>query len=100
MNALKELVDLLGEKNVEHLQERIVEIITARVENDLEQWEEYIFCPENYEEFFDACFDKAKNNVEERIVGELEKRILQAYKTAVVNEGEFYKKGANKNGKV
>lgn len=99
MSALKELVDLLGEKNAEHLQERIVEIIIARIESDLEQWDEYIFCPESYEKFYDACFEEAKNNVRKQIVGRIEEQLFSAYRKALQDETEFVK-GGNENGKV
>lgn len=65
IKSLVELKDLLGEKNVEHLQERIVDIICSRIEKDIEDYDKYIFFPPDYDDFFDECFQTAMKKNQE-----------------------------------
>ena len=99
MNSLEELVALLGEKNVEELQKQIVNIIINRIADDVSDWQEYIFEPDRYKEFFDDCFEKATERIKNAIVGEMSERMMNALFAAWRN-GNNGLKGGNENGEV
>lgn len=88
MNGLKELIELLGEKNVERLRERIVDIIIDRIKEDLEDWDEYLLNPDDYKSFFSDCFEEAKNSTQNQITNQMKKRILNACKDIWESDGE------------
>lgn len=78
IKSLVELKDLLGEKNVERLQERIVDIICSRIENDLEDYDKYIFFPPDYDSFFDECFQTAMKKTKKLLVEKMQDKILNS----------------------
>lgn len=99
MNSLEELVGFLGEKNVENLQKQITEMIISHIEEDMSDWQEYIFEPERYRDFFDDCFEKAAKSIEQQVVGKMRDRMLGAYFAAWKDENNDLK-GGNENGEV
>lgn len=78
MEGIIKLVELLGEKNVERLKERIVHIIGDRIEKELDSWGDFIFYPPDYEDFFNSCFETATKKVKKRMVEKMENQILEA----------------------
>ncbi len=78
IKSLTELVGLLGEKNVERLQERIVDLICARVEDDLNNCDELIYCPEDFEDFFSSCVEAAKKKVKKQVTETIQNKLLDA----------------------
>ena len=75
------LGSLLGEENVENIQERISNMIVERIQSDIDVYDQYIFYPPDYQEFFDECFEEAKNKVKETIVQKMYDDMMKAYKS-------------------
>lgn len=78
INPLAEIKDLLGEKNVERLQERIVDMICNRIAADLEDYDKYIFFPPDYDSFFDECFQTAMKKTKKLLVEKMQNEILNS----------------------
>ncbi len=78
IKSITELIGLLGEKNVERLQERIVDLICARVEDDLDDYDQYIFCPGYFEDFFSDCAEAAKKKVKKQVTEKIQNKLLEA----------------------
>ncbi len=78
IKSITELIGLLGKKNVERLQDRIVDLICARVEDDLDDFDEYIFCPGYFEDFFSDCAEAAKKKAKKQITEKIQNKLLDA----------------------
>ncbi len=78
IKSITELIGLLGEKNVDRLQERIVDIICARVEDDLENFDKFIFWPEEFEDFFSDCAEAAKKKIKKQVTETIQNKLLDA----------------------
>lgn len=78
---IDKLTDLLGTENTEALKKRIAYMIGDRIQEDLEQYDKYIFYPPDYQGFFDECFEEAKTMVKEAIVQKLYGDMMNAYQT-------------------
>jgi hypothetical protein len=74
------LKDLLGAENAEELKKRIVNDIASRIRSDINNWDEYVFYPPDFQEFFDECFKEAQAMVKETIVNKLYNDMMNAYK--------------------
>ena len=63
INEIKEIspiIELLGEKRVEELKDKICEVIIDRVKNDLELWDRYICYPPDFNYVFDEAYEDVK----------------------------------------
>lgn len=78
---IDKLADLLGTENTAALQKRITGMIGDRIQNDMNDFDQYIFYPPDYNEFFDECFEEAKAKVKETIVEKLYNDMMNAYQT-------------------
>ena len=78
---IDKLADLIGVENTEELKKRIAGIIGDRIQEDMENFDEYIFWPPDYQDFFDECFKEAQEKVKETIVSKLYDDMMNAYRT-------------------
>lgn len=78
---IDKLTDLLDAENTEALKNRITGMIGDRIKSDIDSFDEYIFYPPDYQEFFDECFEEAKVKVKETIAQKLYDDMMNAYQT-------------------
>lgn len=78
MQSITELINLLGEKNIERLQERIIDIICNRIEDDINHYDRYIFYPPDYDNFFGECYTIAMKKTKKQLIEKMQEQILNS----------------------
>ena len=73
------LADLIGAENTNNLKARIAMIIGNRIRDDINSFDQYIFYPPDFQDFFDECFEEAKALAKETIVKKLYDDMMNAY---------------------
>lgn len=73
------LTELLGAKRVDDLKDKICELIINRIDSDLEDYQDYIFCPEEItaiaEEALDEVRDKIKKKFKKKYLEDAEQAL-------------------------
>ena len=73
------LADLIGAENTNSLKARIAMMIGNRIRDDINSFDQYIFYPSDFQDFFDECFEEAKALAKETIVKKLYDNMMNAY---------------------
>lgn len=73
---LSALEILLGKDNVEDVRKGIVNLIIDRVEKDIESYDYYLFCPDDYQSTIAKAFEK------------IEKRLVKMYSDAALESAQ------------
>lgn len=73
----KEIVTLLGEKNIEKVKIGITNLILKGVENDIETWDSYLFYPPDMESIIEEAIEECKEEVKKILKEEMLKRAMQ-----------------------
>lgn len=78
MENLHGLIDVLGKKNAERLRDSITDLIIDRIQEDLNNWNEFIFYPPDYKDFFESCFEAATKRVKKQLIEKMTTQMLEA----------------------
>lgn len=81
INEITPIVELLGEKRVEELKDRICDVIIKRVEEDFDAWERYICYPPD----FNYIFDEAYESIEKKLKKMYVDKVLEVAQKTVEN---------------
>lgn len=76
---LGKLIELLGEDNVQKIEDGITEMILEGIKDDIiNNREEYIINPDDISEFAECCKQKAFAKIEDEVIKEMETKMRKA----------------------
>lgn len=78
------LTELLGAKRVGDLKDKICELIINRIDSDLEDYQDYLFAPEN----ITAIAEEALDEVRDKIKRKFKKKYFEVAEQALRKKGE------------
>ena len=78
------LTELLGAKRVDDLKDKICELIINRIDSDLEDYQDYIFCPEEITEIAKEALDEVGDKIKKKF----KKKYLEVAEQALRKEDE------------
>ena len=75
---MQELINLLGEENIEELKKKIAEIIVERVEDDMRDYDRYLLYPPDMRDMIKEAMES------------VEKKVAKMYKDAIIEINKDY----------
>lgn len=75
---MQELINLLGEENIEELKKKIAEIIVERVEDDMRDYDKYLLYPPDMRDMIKEAMES------------VDKKLSKMYKDAVIEVNQNY----------